>query len=400
MSYRALSEEEAKSYALSVPNLFPEQAVLQSREIGDGNLNLVFHIKDIVSGHSMIFKQALPYARVVGESWPLTIDRARIESEALLKQGKLCPDLVPKVYHYDADLALTIMEDLSDHVIMRKGLIEGLQYPLFAAHISRFLANTLFFQSDFYLSAAEKKQQVIQFSNPELCKITEDLVFTDPYYDAPTNSFNPLITSDVQAIWKDDALKQEIAQLKYDFLTSAQALIHGDLHTGSIFVTQESTKVIDPEFAYFGPMGFDIGAIYANLVLNYAAQHGHMQNEAQRIEMQAWLLETIDQIWDSFEAQFRQLALSQATDRSLKDSGFIDHFLQKVKADALGFAGCKVLRRVIGLASVADLESIQDETVRAQCERISLKLGRALILNRKTWAHQQARMKQQLESIL
>ncbi len=49
-------------------------------------------------------KQALPYAKVVGESWPLTLDRARIESEAFLIEEALNPDLVPHVYAYDADL--------------------------------------------------------------------------------------------------------------------------------------------------------------------------------------------------------------------------------------------------------------------------------------------------------
>lgn len=34
----------------------------------------------------------------------------------------------------------------------------------------------------------------------------------------------------------------------------------------------ELTKVIDPEFAFFGPMGFDVGAVLENLVLNYLSQ--------------------------------------------------------------------------------------------------------------------------------
>src|SRR5690606_19497862 len=114
-------------------------------EIGDGNLNLVFHIQENGQGKGLILKQALPYAKVVGESWPLTLDRARIESEALIIQGRHAPGLAPKVYAYEPELALTVMEDLSDHVIMRRGLIEGKSYPLFAEHIGEFLARTLFF---------------------------------------------------------------------------------------------------------------------------------------------------------------------------------------------------------------------------------------------------------------
>jgi 5-methylthioribose kinase len=44
-------------------------------------------------------------------------------------------------------------------------------------------------------------------------------------------------------------------------VSSAEALIHGDLHTGSVMVTREETRVIDPEFAFYGPMDFDVGAV-------------------------------------------------------------------------------------------------------------------------------------------
>lgn len=384
MAYRALSEQEAVEYVKGIPQLFAEGAALTSREIGDGNLNLVFHITDEASGKSVIVKQALPYARVVGESWPLTVDRARIESEALRLQAKVVPDLVPQVYHYNADLALTVMEDLSDHVIMRKGLIQGNRYPLFAKHIGRFLAQTLFFTSDLGAHPYEKKALVGKFINPELCKITEDLVFTDPYEDAPTNNFNPLIRPQVEAIWRNAPLKREIARLKYGFLTRAEALLHGDLHTGSIFVKEDSTKVIDPEFAYYGPIGFDIGAVIANLLLNYAGQHGLQPNREEREAYRAWLLETVENVWHEFVSQFVQLWHKQAKERSAHVEGFWQGYVNDLLQDAAGYAGCKMLRRVIGLAGVADLNTIADDEVRAEAERLALAIGQALILERKT----------------
>jgi hypothetical protein len=33
--------------------------------------------------------------------------------------------------------------------------------------------------------------------------------------------------------------------------------------------------VIDPEFAFYGPMGFEIGALLANFLLSYFSQPGH-----------------------------------------------------------------------------------------------------------------------------
>ncbi|CAJ1001367.1 S-methyl-5-thioribose kinase [Brevibacillus aydinogluensis] len=382
MAYRALSEQEAVQYVKQLPDLFAPEAELTSREIGDGNLNLVFHIREEATGKSVVVKQALPYARVVGESWPLTLDRARIESEALRIQHKYVPDLVPKVYHYDEELALTVMEDVSDHVIMRKGLIEGNRYPLFAKQIGRFLAHTLFYTSDLGAHPYDKKALVGRFINPELCKITEDLVFTDPYEDAPTNNFNPLIKREVEAIWNNKQLKLEIAQLKYDFLTRAEALIHGDLHTGSIFVSPTSVKVIDPEFAYYGPIGFDIGAVIANLLLNYAGQHGLQPDAGKREDYREYLLATVEDVWNEFVSQFVQLWHKQAKERSAHTEGFWQGYVQRLIRDAAGFAGCKILRRVIGLAGVADLNSIADDQTRAEAERLALAIGQALILER------------------
>lgn len=384
MAYRALSEQEAVDYVRALPGLFAEGAALSSHEIGDGNLNLVFHIRQEATGKSVIVKQALPYARVVGESWPLTVDRNRIESEALQIQGKYVPDLVPKVYHYDTELALTVMEDLSDHILMRKGLIQGTRYPQFAKHIGRFMAHTLFFTSDLGAHPYEKKALVGRFLNPELCKITEDLVFTDPYEDAQTNNFNPLIRPQVEQIWSHAELKREIAELKYGFLTRAEALLHGDLHTGSIFVTETSTKVIDPEFAYYGPIGFDIGAVIANLILNYAGQHGLQADPQERESFRIYLLETVENVWNEFVFQFVQLWHKQAKERSAHVEGFWQSYVNRLLADTAGYAGCKILRRVIGLAGVADLNTIADEQVRAEAERLALAIGQALILERKT----------------
>jgi 5-methylthioribose kinase len=54
---------------------------------------------------------------------------------------------------------------------------------------------------------------------------------------------------------------------------------------------------------------------------------------------------------------------------------------QGVFRDALGFAGCKMMRRIVGVAHVADFTSIADVELRAQCERRALRFGRQLLVN-------------------
>lgn len=46
----------------------------------------------------------------------------------------------------------------------------------------------------------------------------------------------------------------------------------------------------------------------------------------------------------------------------------------------MGFAGMKMIRRVVGVAHVEDLEGIGDRTVRVACEKHAIALGRRLVL--------------------
>ncbi|TVX97359.1 S-methyl-5-thioribose kinase [Cohnella terricola] len=377
--YHPLTEQEAISIARNIPGIFSGEGELSCREIGDGNLNLVFHVSQASTGASLIVKQALPYAKVVGESWPLSLDRARIESEALIIEARLAPGLVPKVYHTDHELALTVMEDLSSHVIMRQGLIDGGVYPLFAEHISDFLAKTLFYTSDLGMNQQEKKVLARSFSNPDLCKITEDLIFDHPYTNADTNSFDPHLQEDADRLWSDAELHLEVALLREKFLTHAQALLHGDLHTGSIFITEQSTKVIDPEFAYFGPIGFDIGAVLANLLLHYASQEHWSTDAASRSERRQYLISTIREVWTGFERKFRVLWNEHGTDRIAKTAGYQDHYMNRLLQDTVGFTGAKMARRIVGLAHVADIDRIPDADVRATAQRLALAIGTNLI---------------------
>ena len=133
------------------------------------------------------------------------------------------------------------MEYLSPHIILRKGFIRGIIYPQLADDLAEFAAQTLFKTSDLYLPAAVKKARMQIFcANTELCKITEDLVFTDPYRLAKLNRWtSPELDETAANFRRDTDLKIAVQRLKFKFLSAAEALIHGDLHSGSVMVTPE-----------------------------------------------------------------------------------------------------------------------------------------------------------------
>ena len=237
------------------------------------------------------------------------LSRAHYEHMALSAQARLAPGLTPEIFHYDESQALIVMELLEPHIIMRRGMIAGVRYPRFVDHITTFLARTLFLSSDLAVPAAQKKEGIAAFTgNHALCKITEDLIFTDPYFQAEQNRWtSPWLDATAAAFREDLDLHVAISRLKLKFMARPEALIHGDLHTGSIMVTEAETLVIDPEFAFYGPMGFDVGAVLGNLIMSYLASAGHERSPGERRSFEAWMLETIESVWVEFSRKFVEL---------------------------------------------------------------------------------------------
>lgn len=386
MAFRKFeTDADVVEFARQHSMFFADSQQLVVSEIGDGNINFVYRVAD-EHGNSLIIKQALPYIRIIGEGWPLSQDRIRIESEALQLEGKHCPDLVPEVYHYDPELCAIVMEDIGAHENLRHSLIARQQLPSLAEDLGRFLADSLFFTSDLYLTSERKKELVSSFINPELCKITEELFFWDPYCDHERNAISDQVRDVAEGFWSDTELKLEVAKLKANFLSQPEAMLHGDLHSGSVFASENGTKVIDPEFAYYGPIAFDVGSIIGNLLLNYAGQSELEGDVAERKEYQQWLLGAVGNLWQTFASRFADHAASHGNDPSLAMPEYTQWKLAQIFVDTLGYAGTEMIRRTIGLSHVADIESIADAEARGRAERLVLKMGAELIKQRTRFA--------------
>jgi 5-methylthioribose kinase len=298
-------------------------------------------------------------------------------------ENKYCPGLAPRVYDFDREMYVTFQQDCNEHIIMRQGLMKQVVYPKFAEHIGVFLARTLFYTSNLYLPADQVKAAVVNYTNPVMCKVTEDLVFTEPYRPHPNNHYTPQLEPHVREVYADDALYSEVLEMKEAFMTHAEALSHGDLHTGSILINPEKTVVIDPEFAFYGPMGFDIGAVLGNLALAFASQEYHSADPDRRRAYQSWLLDTICEVWRVFAGEFGRLWDTERNQYEWPAAGYKQKYLLRLLQDTAGMGACKAMRRILGMAHVPDLESIPDEPVRARAESLALNAAAAWIKNRR-----------------
>ena len=389
MEYKKLDTSSVIEYLLDVKDVvdFFDKDEIYAEEIGDGNLNFVYIVKSKKEPtKALIVKQAVPYLRCVGEEFPLSRERMTYEIRALQKFYQIFPSFVPKIYHSNEDMSLVVMQFLDNHVIMRKGLMESEKYKNFSEHISTYMAATLFYTSSLSLNSSDKRKLIDKFNgNTELCKLTEDLVFSFAFMQHDTND-NENVKDNPYAkkLFNDMEFKRKVLELKYKFMNQNDALLHGDLHTGSIMINADETYIIDPEFAFVGPFGFDVGALLANLVNNYIYHTVVTKND----DFKEWLLSVIKDVLEKFSEKFLKF-WSEYSDSALLVDGYLDdlslsvykdEFVKNILRDSVGFAGCKMARRVYGVAGVEEIRGLKDPILRTEAELMALSIAREFVI--------------------
>jgi len=382
-NYEILSPATVVDYVARNPRLasvLPRDRIREVREVGDGNLNLVFIVL-AEDGPGMVLKQALPYVRLVGPDWPMAPDRAAKEAVALRVHGGLTPALVPALYDFDPERFIIAMEDLSDHQVWRHALNRGERHDGAATDVGVYVAHVAFGTSVFGMAADAQAAALIAAVNPLSWEITEPLVLTEPCRPAGRNRVLPANERDAQDLIDDDATVREMGWLKYQFMTQAEALIHGDLHTGSVMVRAavdgrpRSTKVFDSEFAFYGPVGFDLGLSYANYVI--AAARAFALGDDERAK---WALGLMAETWDAFDSTFRGLWPGRV-DAEVFTDDTLEDFVAKVGVDGLGYGAAEAMRRIVGLAKTADIETLPEE-LREGAARGVLRASRMMATTR------------------
>lgn len=393
--FSQLRSDTVAAYLASRPALasrIDASALDSVREVGDGNLNLVFIIAD-VTGASVVLKQSLPHVRT-DPSWPMTRERSAREAVVLAAHEAADAAHVPALYDFDPQHYVLAIENLSDHRVWRNELNAGRVHAYAAAALGQYVARTAFATSPLGMDPLEHKRLVACAVNPELQQITEDLVFTEPYIAHPHNAVLPANEPDVAALRADHALVREMGLAKLRFMTTAQSLIHGDLHTGSVFVraaggsadavgsvdgpdapAEASVRAFDSEFGFVGPTGFDLGALWANFII--AAARAEALGESSRAEL---ILTLPGALWSSFEAEYRSLWPSRLDPRVWGDD-VLEAWLASIRDDAAIFAAAKAIRRIVGFAKAADIETLPPAQ-REGAARGVLRAGRALALTR------------------
>ena len=360
--------DEVISY-VKEKNLFSENANLTVKEIGDGNINYIFKVENKIDGKSIVLKQADKLLRSSGR--PLDLTRSKIEANILRIENNLAPHYVPEIYFYDEIMCVLVMEDISEYKNLRTELIAGKIFPNFADNISEFLSRTLLLTTDLFMNKFEKKKNVKEFTNPELCDISECLVFTEPY---DNNKNRNIITAGNEEfvenmLYKNEDLHFSILKLREKFMNYSQSLIHGDLHSGSIFINEKGIKIIDPEFSFYGPMAYDIGNVIGNLYFPLYRAKFFMEDSKKKEEFINWLEKCILDIPILFSEKCKLLWEKYSNDKLLKNKKFRDYYIENIVKDSLAYAGTEIIRRTVGDAKVLELTSLETSEKKLELER-------------------------------
>jgi 5-methylthioribose kinase len=328
--------------------------LLTAEEITGGNLNFAFRVKDGF-GKSVFVKQAPDFIKVFGPEAKLHRERMELEVNAYREWESVLGEeatakFLPKILHFDIANMVFIMEDLVAHELLDKLLFEGIVDETVAGCVGEFMGVSHAGTHSTKIAAERVEALTKAFENAKLRDIQLEYVFTKAFRESER----------AKSIFRDDAVfMEELEKLKALYrgeCTTNLALTHGDLHPGSVMVLYSavdkvvSAKIIDPEFAIYGPPGLDLGSLLSGHALAYIF---HLAMGATAVADS--VLVSIERCWSSYSA-------------AMATGGIHEECLAEIADDAVGFAACEVARTSLGFAGVRGLPIKGDETLKARAE--------------------------------
>ncbi|MGL6293228.1 phosphotransferase [Eubacterium aggregans] len=230
------------------------------------------------------------------------------------------------------------MEDLSHLSLLRYEFSRMKPFPLLGERLEDFFAHNLFYSSDLHMTCFRHKTMQDFFENPEYTALKpflfEDCAIVSDHRTMPEATW-PLC----QSILTDTTCQNEIKRLRQLFTTTKECLIHTDLHSSNIMVDEATVKIIDTEFAGFGPIAQDFGRLTASFCLNYLSWLGDdgSYTPAARLAYQESVLDILETMYTRFESTFQSLCQENQADSYILKSLDVEGYLRSHFVDALSY---------------------------------------------------------------
>lgn len=354
-------------------------------EDGDGYLNFIYRVSDGTC--NLILKQGRSEGRVAGFS-DLSSERSRLEYESMELRKAIAPEYIPELYFFDAENRIFATEDVSYLQISRFQLNKSIMFPELAKHAAAFLAKMHFYTSDYYLDTETFRNLKIHFNNHKMRSIFDDMVFVSHPYGTEGEGFEIREELDpyVRDIVMDPAVVLERYKMRDLFMNKSEALIHGDFHTSNIFVGQGLMKVIDMEYAFCGPVAFDLGYLESHLMSQFiCAAFRSYDTEQERQEFQAYILASMQQLFEDYCRNFFAHWKEDAKHIYQNVEGLMESVQANLLKDMIGFCATSNLFRCMSIIDYPEYDALDDPVKRRHAVVLSALMDQRMLLHREKY---------------
>lgn len=350
--------------------LFPTAAQLvienlrEIKQSAEGYVNPIYRIRN--ANRSVIMKQitAMPISRSEENDehlseWALDTDRIRNEILVLLYWNAICPGICPEVYLLDEDNGVIIMEDLSDLSLLRYEMCRLKKQNGLGEKIGTFFARNLFYSSEFCLTAYKREAILSLFENSEYNAL-EQFLFDEVTIVSFHRETPPETHALRRRIIDNEAIQKELRRLRTVFLTQKECVIHTDLHSSNMMVDRDAVKIIDTEFAGFGPIAQDFGRLTASFVLNYCSMFAEdgQHSPVERQDYQQYILRVLKAFYDAFEAEFTRLYEAHKAENYVLSKLDVQTYFTEHFTDSMAYTALNAASRVAVRGLCYDLERL------------------------------------------
>ena len=231
------------------------------------------------------------------------------------------------------------------------------------------------------MGSQERKALVAASVNPELCLLTEDVLLTEPFIEHEHNHHVPAVDPHLVRALRSDGRVQHGGRPRssHAFMTrrrgaAARRPALRERHGGRRRRRRGGSRVIDPEFSFAGPVGFDLGLFWANALIA-ALRAKEWTTPGLAAEHAAQVATS----WTAFADAVRA-AWPHRVDVSFGE-GYRELRLRSVWSDGLGYAAVEAVRRAAGYSHAADIETLPPPSRDRATARV-LALSRTLLAER------------------
>ncbi|MDO4189526.1 MAG: phosphotransferase [Eubacteriales bacterium] len=353
----------------SVPMTISMVGEGSAEEDGDGYVNYIFRVQS--EKGSYVVKQGLPMGRMTGA--PMNMERNKLDYDAMRIFYAIAPEYVPFLVFHDEDNNVFVMEDVSYLNVARFQFNKNVIFPIFGRQCGEYLAKTSFYTSEYYLSREEYADLQNRFANVQMRKVMEDGMFLDRFGMGSDTSLGKEFEDFCQKISTDRDYVTELYKIRRSYMSHADALIHADFHTSNIFASEDQMKVIDMEFAFMGPFGYDLGYLAGNLISQYcAACYKPFDSEMERMVMKSYYLSTIKALYETYFKVFDECWHKDVKERYVGQEGLLQSIQQETLLESIGYASMVNWFRAAAMITYPDFEVIEDENKKRNAKSLSL----------------------------